>query len=154
MQCAESGGGLSCLDIVVAVEIKMLNLDIKWLDEPRCGLQWQWVAGTRKGGLSSSSLGANLSNVGPSAGLQHPLISRAIANYLSRSKSEVQKISRSSTNPPPPQSSACDWLNPAPREAQQQVPSRATEISAFWWVLLTTPRSISSQSTSAIAPRQ
>jgi hypothetical protein len=36
------------LDIVVAVEIRMLNLDIMWLDEPRCGLRW---LGLERGGL-------------------------------------------------------------------------------------------------------
>jgi hypothetical protein len=110
----------------------MLNLDIKWRDEPRCGLRW---LGLERAAFSSSSLGATLSNVKPSAGLP---TSTHLQSYRKLPlQAQVQHCSRSSTNPP--QSSACDWLNPAPREALQQAPSRATETSAFWRVLLTIP---------------
>jgi hypothetical protein len=123
----------------------MLNLDIMWLDEPRCGLRW---LGLERGGLFLFEPRRN--SFQRRAFCRTPTSAHLQSYRKLPLQAQVQNCSRSSTNHP--QSSACDWLDPAPREALQQAPSRATETSAVWRVLLTTPRSISSQSTSAIAP--
>jgi hypothetical protein len=77
----------------------MLNLDMKWRDEPRCGLRWLAVAGTRKGGLVLFEPRRNsFQRRTVHRNFQDPPISRAIANYLSRPKSNI--VLDRALNPP------------------------------------------------------